>query len=119
MQSILIVLNQNPYDGTDVTYNALRLAKQLKSDNHPVRLFLQNDSVDLARDACKVPPEYDQDLVQMLKELIKEGCIVKVCGSCMARCGIFKDQPYFEGAEKSTMAQLADWIVTSDKVISF
>ncbi|RZD44722.1 MAG: sulfur reduction protein DsrE, partial [Methanobacteriota archaeon] len=28
----MIILNQQPYDGTDVTWNALRLAKQLVSD---------------------------------------------------------------------------------------
>ncbi len=44
---------------------------------------------------------------------------VKVCGTCMARCGIHKNQPYFEGAEKSTMAQLAAWVVESDRVLTF
>ena len=52
----------------------------------------------------------------MLKDLIKQGVTVKVCGTCMARCGIHKNQPYFEGAEKSTMAQLAAWVVESDRV---
>lgn len=37
----------------------------------------------------------------------------------MARCGIHKNQPYFQGAEQSTMGQLAAWIVESDRVISF
>ena len=55
----------------------------------------------------------------MLKDLIKQGAIVKVCGTCMARCGIHKNHPYFEGAEKSTMAQLANWTVESDRVLTF
>ena len=55
----------------------------------------------------------------MLKELIGLGVVVKVCGTCMARCGIYKNQPYFDGAEKSTMQALSDWVVDSDKVISF
>ena len=55
----------------------------------------------------------------MLKELIARGAAVKVCGTCMARCGIHKNQPYFEGAEKSTMQALSDWVVDSDKVLSF
>jgi uncharacterized protein involved in oxidation of intracellular sulfur len=37
----------------------------------------------------------------------------------MARCGIHKNQPYFDGAEKSTMGQPASWVVESDRVISF
>jgi len=116
---ILIIFNRPPYDGSDITWNGLRLADTLKKQNHEVRIFLMNDSVDMARDVCKKTDEYDQDLSLMLKDLISKGVIVKVCGTCMARCGIFKNHPYFEGAEKSTMAQLADWVVDSDKVISF
>jgi len=78
-----------------------------------------NDSVDMARDVYKVPEGYDQDLSQMLKELISKGSSVKVCGTCMARCGIFKNHPYFDGAEKSTMPELAEWVIGSDKVITF
>jgi uncharacterized protein involved in oxidation of intracellular sulfur len=37
----------------------------------------------------------------------------------MARCGVHKSHPYFEGAEQSTMAQLAAWVVESDRVVSF
>jgi uncharacterized protein involved in oxidation of intracellular sulfur len=52
-------------------------------------------------------------------DLIEQGVTVKVCGTCMARCGVHKNHPYFAGAEKSTMAQLAAWVVESDRVISF
>ena len=55
----------------------------------------------------------------MLKDLIAKNVTVKVCGTCMARCGIYKNQPYFDGAEESTMQALADWVVDSDKVITF
>ena len=78
-----------------------------------------NDSVDIALDLCKAPENYDQDLSQMLRDLISKGVPVKVCGTCMARCGIYKNHPYFEGAEKSTMAFLADWVTDSDKVLTF
>jgi len=117
--SVLIVFNREPYDGSDVTWNGLRLAGKLRENGQEVRVFLMNDSVDLARDACRKPDGYDQDLVQMLKALIVQGVTVKVCGTCMARCGIHKNHPYFEGAEQSTMAQLAAWVVESDRVISF
>jgi uncharacterized protein involved in oxidation of intracellular sulfur len=55
----------------------------------------------------------------MLKELIANGVPVKVCGTCMARCGILKNHPYFDGAEKSTMMALAEWVADSDKVLTF
>ena len=32
---------------------------------------------------------------------------------------IFNRHPYFEGAEHSTMPALAEWIIGSDKVITF
>jgi len=55
----------------------------------------------------------------MLKDLIVLGVPVEVCGTCMARCGIHKNHPYFEGANKSTMGFLADWVADSDKVLTF
>lgn len=117
--NILIVFNREPYDNSDVTWNGLRLAETLRSKGEEVRIFLMNDSVDMARDACKPPPGYDQDLSQMLKDLIAKNVEVKVCGTCMARCGIYKNHPYFEGAEKSTMAKLAERVIDCDKVLTF
>lgn len=116
---ILIIFNREPYDGTDVAWNGLRLADKLLEAGQEVRIFLMNDSVDMARDICKPPESYDQDLSRMLKGLIARGAPVKVCGSCLARCGIYKNHPYFEGAEKSTMPALAEWVVDSDRVITF
>jgi len=116
---VLIVFNREPYDNTDVTWNGLRLAETLRKKGHEVRIFLMNDSVDMARDICKPPAGYDQDLSQMLKGLISNGVAVNVCGTCMSRCGIYKNHPYFEGAEKSTMNALADWVVDSDRILTF
>jgi len=116
---ILIIFNREPYDNTDVTWNGLRLAGKLQETGQEVRIFLMNDSVDMARDVCKPPENYDQDLSAMLKELMSKGVSVKVCGTCMARCGIHKNHPYFDGAKKSTMPELAEWVIDSDKVITF
>ncbi|SKA04562.1 Uncharacterized conserved protein involved in intracellular sulfur reduction [Vibrio cincinnatiensis] len=55
----------------------------------------------------------------MLKDLITQGATVKVCGTCMARCGIYKNHPYFEGAEHSTMQALAEWVTDSERVLTF
>jgi len=116
---ILIIFNRPPYDGTDVTWNGLRLAGKLFEAGQEVRIFLMSDAVDMARDTCKPPEGYDQDLVQMVKKLISNGVVVKVCGTCMARCGIYKNQPYYVGTYQSTMPELAAWVVDSDKVITF
>ena len=117
--SILIIFNREPYDNTDVTWNGLRLAGKLQEAGQKVRIFLMNDSVDMARDVCKPPENYDQDLSAILKDLISKNVPVRVCGTCMARCGIHKNHPYFDGAEKSTMPELAEWVIDSDKVITF
>ncbi len=115
----LIIFNREPYDNTDVAWNGLRLTDKLLAAGSEVRIFLMNDAVDMARDVCRPPEGYDQDLSQMLKALIARGVSVKVCGTCMARCGIHKNHPYFDGAEKSTMLALAEWVIDSDRVISF
>ncbi len=117
--SILLIFNRQPYDSTDVTWNALRLAQTLIKKGKTVRIFLMNDSVDLARESCVAPAGYDQDLKAMLKNLIAAKVEVEVCGTCMARCGIHKNEPYYEGANKSTMAKLAEWVADSDKVLTF
>jgi len=114
-----MIFNREPYDSTDVTWNGLRLAIKLLEAGQEVRIFLMNDSVDMARDVCKPPESYDQDLSQMLKELIAEDVTVKVCGTCMARCGIHKNHPYFDGANKATMPELAEWVIDSDKIMTF
>jgi len=114
----LIVLNRNPYDGTDITWNALRLAEQLLNAGLEVNVFLMNDAVDLARDAAQ-PPEGYFDLGAMLKGLIGKGVPVKVCGTCKVRCGLHKGEPYFEGAHEAKMTELAQWIQEADRVVTF
>ena len=116
--STLIVLNRKPYDGTDVTWNALRLAEKLRENGEEVRLFLMNDSVDLARGVTKAPEGYF-DLVEITKELISKGGSVKVCGTCQVRCGIHKGKSYYEGAQKATIGELSGWVRDSDRMLTF
>lgn len=117
-KSVLLILSRQPYDGTDVIWNALRLAERLLKDQVEARLFVMNDAVDLLRDSSK-PPDGFFDLVQMLKELITKGVLVKACTTCQGRCGLNKGEPYFDEGLKSNMAELSQWILTSDKVLSF
>ncbi|NLY99273.1 MAG: hypothetical protein GXY25_01915 [Pirellulaceae bacterium] len=55
----------------------------------------------------------------MTKDLIADGVTVKVCGTCQARCGIRKGDPYYQGAHKSTMPQLSPWVRESEQVLAF
>ncbi|MGA3333505.1 MAG: hypothetical protein ABSC62_04990 [Terracidiphilus sp.] len=42
---ILFIFNRQPYDGTDVLWNGLRLAGKLADGRNEVRLFLMRGSV--------------------------------------------------------------------------
>ncbi len=117
--SILIIFNHQPYDGSDITWNGLRVAQTLRKKDNEVRVFLMNDAVDLAKNATKKPDFYDYDLVEMLKKLYFNGVKLKVCGTCQTRCGINKNEPYFKDDIKGTMDILANWIMNSDKVLTF
>ena len=55
----------------------------------------------------------------MLKDLNGSGVEVRVCGTCQNRCGIYKGQPYYDESLKSTMAACAQWVVDSEKVLTF
>jgi len=114
-----IILNHQPYNGTDVAWNALRLAKTLHKSGEAVNIFLMNDAVDLARDINQKPQGYEYDLVEMLKNLYAHGVALQVCGTCNARCGLYKNEPYFDPSVSSTMQILADWVIGSDKVLTF
>lgn len=116
---VTIVLNHQPYDGSDITWNALRLADTLHKNGEDVNIFLMNDAVDLARDKSMKPQSYDYDLVDMLKKMYADGVKLQACGTCNARCGIFKNEPYFDENISSTMQILAEWVIKSDKVLTF
>jgi uncharacterized protein involved in oxidation of intracellular sulfur len=115
---VLMILNRNPYDGTDVTWNALRLGEKLVEANAELKIFLVNDSVDLAREGVKPASGYF-DLTEMLNGLIAKGVSVKVCGTCLVRCGLHKGEPLVKGATEAKMPELAEWIFECDKVVSF
>lgn len=116
MASILLILNDAPY-GNERAYNTLRLAAALAGkDEQKVRLFLMADAVNCAKSGQKVPEGY-YNLQLMLAKVLRKG-EVALCGTCMDARGL-RDDELVEGARRSTLAQLADWTVESDKVLVF
>lgn len=115
---ILILINDAPY-GTEKAYNALRLANQLGKDHETaeVRIFLIADAVSCAI-ASQVTPNGYYNIERMLKLALNKGAKVKICGSCADARGL-KNIPLVEGAEMSTMAEMTQWVVDSDKVLTF
>jgi uncharacterized protein involved in oxidation of intracellular sulfur len=118
MQKILILINDAPY-GTEKAYNALRLANQLNKahEDVEVRIFLMADAASCALAGQNTPNGY-YSIERMMKLSINKGAKVKICGSCADARGL-KNLPLIEGAEISTMAELTEWVVDSDKVITF
>lgn len=117
-QKILILINDAPY-GTEKAYNALRLAMQLgkEHENVQVRVFLMADAANCAMANQNTPNGY-YNIERMMKSVIAKGGKVKICGSCAEARGL-KSAPLIEGTEISTMAELTNWVVDSDKVITF
>ncbi len=114
----LILINDAPY-GTEKAYNALRLANQLGND-HPdveVRIFLMADAANCAIANQNTPNGY-YNIERMVKLALTKGAKVKICGSCAEARGL-KNVPLIEGTEISTMAELANLVVDSDKVLVF
>ena len=117
MTSLLLVINRAPYDGTDVAWNALRLAGSAAESGMRVRLFLMNDGVDLARMGVR-PEGAEFDLQEMLRGLIADGVEVRLCKTCLTRCGIGKGETMPE-AHVAGMNDLVAWVQDSEKVLSF
>lgn len=118
MQKILILINDGPY-GTEKAYNGLRLANQLNKahEDAEVRIFLMADAAACAV-AAQITPNGYYNIERMMKFSIAKGAKVKICGSCAEARGL-KNVQLIEGTEISTMAELTQWVVESDKVITF
>ena len=113
----LLILNDAPY-GIERTYNGLRIAGMLaKREGVELKIFLMGDAVISAVGGQKVPAGYYSAQV-MLGNPVKRGATVGVCGSCMDARGV-QDDRLIEGARRSNMEELTDWIVWADKVISY
>ena len=116
MSTTLFILNDAPY-GNERAYNALRLAAALAGlEGQQVRLFLMADAVTCAKAGQKVPEGY-YNVQLMLGKIIRKG-EVGLCGTCMDARGVTQAE-VVEGANRSTLAQLATWTAEAAKVIVF
>lgn len=116
--NILIILNDPPY-GSERIYNALRLAHALaKQDvDTQTEVFLMADAVIAARKGQKTPDGY-YNVERMLKRVLTGKGRVLLCGTCMDARGLVETD-VMDGAERSTMDELARLTATSDKVLVF
>lgn len=118
VQNLLFILNDAPY-GSERTFNALRLAINLKEeygDSAQIRLFLMSDAVTAALN--RQAPAEGYDIQQMLEILLCQGAVIKLCKTCSDARGI-SDVPLVQGAEIGTLIDLSAWTMEADKVLTF
>ena len=75
------------------------------------------DAVGCAKPGQKTPNGY-YNLQRMLKGLVAGNTPIGVCGSCIDARGMTVVD-LLEGVHRSSMEELTDWTVWSDKVIVF
>ncbi len=115
---ILFIINDAPY-GTEKAYNALRMAMTIQKEDETaeVRIFLMADAATAALPNQNTPQGY-YNIERMIKSVLLKGGKVKICGSCAEARGI-KDLQLIDGAELSTMKELVQWTLDSDKSLAF
>lgn len=114
----LIVIHDAPY-GNEKAYNALRHAMMVQKE-HPdvaVRIFLMADSVSCAIKNQITPNGY-YNIERMLKSVLLNKGEIKLCGTCLDARGL-KDISLLEGTQRSAMSEFTNWVLDSDKVVSF
>ncbi|MDH5679899.1 MAG: DsrE family protein [Nitrospinota bacterium] len=115
--SLLIIISSPPYNGSDAAWNSLRLAKTAAAHDDKVRVFLINEGTDIGRQGLQ-PPENFFNLTEMLAETVAAGVEVQYCKTCIDRCGVGEGE-MIQGIAPGSMAILHEWIMTSDKVVTF
>lgn len=114
---ILLILSHKAYDGSDVIWNASQLADTLIGQGKGVRIFIMNDAVDAARKQPK-PEKAEFDLGQKLLDLETKGAEIRLCTTCINRCGIKKGD-VLSPSWPATMNDLASWVSESDRTVTF
>jgi uncharacterized protein involved in oxidation of intracellular sulfur len=113
----LLILNQPAY-GADETFNAVRLANALvRRDDTDVTVFLMGDAVTCAVAGQKTPDGY-YTLDRMLESCARHGGRIACCGTCLDARGLTPGH-LIDAAARSTMDELAGWVVEADRVLTF
>jgi sulfur relay (sulfurtransferase) complex TusBCD TusD component (DsrE family) len=115
---LLVVTYRAPYDGSDVVWNALRVATFQKGLGDEVNVFLMSDAVTLVHEDTPQPedPEYDVDTE--FEVAAYGGVAFKTCGTCLKNRGLPADKVHSR-APAGTLKDLADWLAWADKVLTF
>lgn len=114
----LILLNDPPYR-TERSFNGLRISHALaKHDAEAeITVFLMADAALCAKAGQKTPNGF-YNVERMLRRVLSAGGRVLICGTCMDARGLTEGE-MMDGAERSTMDELAQATLSADKVLVF
>ena len=123
MATITIIVGEPPY-GKERVYTTLRFALAALSQGHQVNLFAFEDSLYAARkgqEPAEFPGVLDARMPnceELLKATIRQGATVKLCGVCASERGV-RPSELIDGAQIGGMTDLVQWVLESDRVVSF
>ncbi|AVO50177.1 hypothetical protein C6568_13635 [Melaminivora suipulveris] len=116
-QHIVIIIHAAPY-GSERCLSGLRVAGALaaRGDVASLRVFLMSDAT-----VAALPHQQagaGASLQPLLQELLDAGVGVHLCRTCALARGL-GGLPLLEGVAIDTLAELGEWIVGADKVLTF
>lgn len=123
MATITVIIGEAPY-GKERVYSTLRFTLAALSEGHRVNLFIFEDALFAAKRGQN-PPEFPGVLEErmpnceaLLTAAIRQGAVAKLCGVCASQRGIGPGE-LIEGVEMGGMRDLVQWVLQSDRVVSF
>ncbi|MFC2020863.1 DsrE/DsrF/TusD sulfur relay family protein [Chloroflexota bacterium] len=124
MASMTVLVGDPPY-GKERLYTTLRFVLAALTAGHIVNLFILEDAAFIAKKGQKpmeLPGLLEHDVMpncgELLKASISQGAQVKICGVCASERGLVQEE-LVDGANISTMHDLVDWVVNTDKTVFF
>ena len=125
MATITVVVGEPPY-GKERVYSTLRFVLAAFYEGHSVNIFLLEDAVFVPKkgqEPAEMPAVLDERMPnceELIKAAIAQGAKVKICGVCASERSLNQSEvEVLEGAEVASMRDLVQWVLDSDKVVSF
>ncbi|MBI2917391.1 MAG: DsrE family protein [Chloroflexi bacterium] len=118
-----VVIGEPPY-GQERVYTTLRFTLAALAEGHRVNLFAFEDALYAARkgqEPAEFPGVLDEHMPNcqgLLEVAIRQGATVKLCGVCAAERAV-RPVELIDGVQIAGMRDLVQWVLESDRVVSF
>lgn len=123
MASITLIVGDPAY-GKQRMYTVLRFTQTALSGGDEINIFLLEDAIFSAKKGQSPMgfPGYSNEKMpsceEMIKSALKQGASIKICTVCAKERGMKKEE-LIEGVQIASMQDLVQWVIESDKVVSF